>query len=136
MVPPNSKGISPVPPYSGFAYVQNLYSYRALTLSRRISQFVQIKLLSKKTSYNPRFAVTTLVWASPCSLATTYGITIVLFSSAYLDVSVQQVCLLLLQDDGSSNHRVAPFGNLRINTFVQFPVAYRSLTRPSSPPRA
>ena len=42
-------------------------------------------------SYNPNIAVTTLVWANPRSLATTYGITFVFFSSAYLDVSVQQV---------------------------------------------
>src|SRR5690554_2941029 len=42
-------------------------------------------------SYNPKIAVTTLVWANPCSLATTYGITFVFFSSAYLDVSVQRV---------------------------------------------
>ena len=43
-------------------------------------------------SYNPSIAVTTLVWANPRSLATTYGITFVFFSSAYLDVSVQRVC--------------------------------------------
>ena len=42
--------------------------------------------------YNPSIAVTTLVWANPRSLATTYGITFVFFSSAYLDVSVQRVC--------------------------------------------
>ena len=45
-------------------------------------------------SYNPNIAVTTLVWANPRSLATTYGITFVFFSSAYLDVSVQRVCFL------------------------------------------
>ena len=37
-----------------------------------------------------------MVWASPLSLATTYGITIVLYSSGYLDVSVLQVYLLIL----------------------------------------
>ena len=44
-------------------------------------------------SYNPNFAETKLVWAVPRSLATTYGITIVLFSSRYLDVSVPWVSL-------------------------------------------
>ena len=43
--------------------------------------------------YNPQTAVTVRVWAGPCSLATTYGITIVFFSSGYLDVSVHRVCL-------------------------------------------
>ena len=33
-------------------------------------------------------------------------------------------------------HRVSPFGNLRINAYVPLPVAYRSLSRPSSAPDA
>jgi hypothetical protein len=37
-----------------------------------------------------------LVWASPRSLAATYGITIVFFSSGYLDVSVPRVASLHL----------------------------------------
>jgi hypothetical protein len=49
-------------------------------------------------------ALTTLVWANPCSLATTYGITFVFFSSRYLDVSVLWVCsafaVISLQDIG------------------------------------
>ena len=32
--------------------------------------------------------------------------------------------------------RVAPFGNPRINGYLPLPAAYRSLSRPSSPPRA
>ena len=36
-------------------------------------------------------AETTMVWAVPRSIATTWGITVVFFSSAYLDVSVQRV---------------------------------------------
>ena len=43
---------------------------------------------------------------------------------------------LLLLGDMSSTCRVAPFGNLRINSYVHFPAAYRSLSRPSSPLRA
>ena len=80
-------------------------------------------------SYNPMSAVTNMVWASSRSLATTYEITIVFSSSAYLDVSVQQVCFL--SDGRPSTCRVPPFGNLRINSYVQIPVAYRSLSRPS-----
>src|SRR5690606_5459445 len=41
--------------------------------------------------YNPTYAVTYMVWAVPRSLATTCGITLVFFSCAYLDVSVQRV---------------------------------------------
>ena len=42
-------------------------------------------------SYNPIIAETSMVWASSVSLATTQEITIVFFSYAYLDVSVQRV---------------------------------------------
>ena len=45
--------------------------------------------------YNPDDALTSPVWAVPLSLATTRGITVVFSSSAYLDVSVQQVRLLV-----------------------------------------
>jgi hypothetical protein len=137
MVPADSKGISPVPPYSG-------YSYNLINLPLQGSHLLRPafpdsscsfnKSISK--SYNPSLAATTLVWANPRSLATTYGITFVFSSSAYLDVSVQQVCLPNSWNNRSSIYWVAPFGNLRINGLVHLPEAYRSLTRPSSPPRA
>ena len=38
--------------------------------------------------------------------------------------------------DRSSTWRVAPFGNLRVKGYLLLTVAYRSLSRPSSPPRA
>jgi hypothetical protein len=50
-----------------------------------------------------------LVWAIPVSLATTLGITIVFFSSPYLDVSVQEVGSL--SSIPSSTVWVVPFGN-------------------------
>ena len=85
-------------------------------------------------SYNPINAETFMVWANSSSLATTTEITIVFSSSAYLDVSVQRVCLLT--DDWSSTSRVAPFRNLWIKRYLPLPKAYRSLSRLSSPLRA
>ena len=41
-----------------------------------------------------------------------------------------------LRNDWPSTSRVAPFGNLRIKGYLHLPEAYRSLSRPSSPPRA
>ena len=41
--------------------------------------------------YNPTYAVTYVVWAFSRSLAATWEIIIIFFSSAYLDVSVQRV---------------------------------------------
>ena len=48
-------------------------------------------LICSLLSFNPNHAETSLVWASPRSLATTGGITFVFFSYSYLDVSVQSV---------------------------------------------
>ena len=41
-----------------------------------------------------------------------------------------------LRNDRPSTCRVAPFGNHGINCYLHIPRAYRSLSRPSSPPRA
>ena len=77
------------------------------------------------------------VWPPPRSLATTSGISVDVFSSPYLDVSVQAVPLVYLFDSVYDTFRwVSPFGNLRINAHLQLPVAYRSLSRPSSAPNA
>ena len=85
-------------------------------------------------SYNPGTAETIPVWAISTSLATTTEITLVFSSCAYLDVSVQRV--RLLTDGTSSMCRVSPFRNQRINRYLLLPVAYRSLSRLSSPLRA
>ena len=80
------------------------------------------------------------VWPLPRSLATTSGISVDSFSSSYLDVSVQTVpfahLFYSMRDDAFFMRRVAPFGNPRIDTYLPFPVAYRSLSRPSSAPDA
>jgi hypothetical protein len=60
----------------------------------------------------------------------------IFFSSGYLDVSVHRVCFRLTADDMSSTCRVAPFRNLRINSYLPIPEAYRSLSRLSSPLKA
>ena len=111
------------------------FVYGTFTLCRGLFQITStINYKSMSQSYNPKIAVTTLVWASARSLATTCAITVVFFSSAYLDVSVQRVCHLSV--DIPSVYRVPPFGNLRINLYLPIPAAYRSLSRPSSPLRA
>ena len=77
------------------------------------------------------------VWPLPRSLATTSGISFDVFSSPYLDVSVQAVPLIYLFDSVYDTFRwVSPFGNLRISAHLQLPEAYRSLSRPSSAPNA
>ena len=81
-----------------------------------------------------------MVWPPPRSLATTCGISVDVFSSPYLDVSVQAVPHVRLFDSTHADRvllcRVSPFGNPRINGHLHLPAAYRSLSRPSSAPDA
>ena len=81
-----------------------------------------------------------LVWPLPLSLATTDGISIDVFSSSYLDVSVQTVPYRILFDSHTVTTGllwwVSPFGYLRIEAYLQLPEAFRSLSRPSSAPDA
>ena len=80
------------------------------------------------------------VWALPISLAATLGIEVSFSSSGYLDVSVPRVSFITLWIHVMIlTHYckwVAPFGDLRINGYLLLPVAYRSLSRPSSAPSA
>ncbi len=78
------------------------------------------------------------VWPPPRSLATTCGISVDVFSSPYLDVSVQAVPLVQLWIHCTIPLAwwVAPFRNLRIKAYLQLPEAYRSLSRLSSAPDA
>ena len=77
-----------------------------------------------------------MVWALPRSLATTRGIIIY-----FLFLQVLR-CFSSLRwppswmDGIPSEYRVVPFGNPRIKGYLHLPAAYRSLSRPSSPPRA
>ena len=94
-----------------------------------------INLYAMSQSYYPVQALTCMVWALSRSLATTWEIIIIFFSSGYLDVSVPRVCplyrVICIPADW-----VAPFGNPRIKGYLLLPAAYRSLSRPSSPLRA
>ena len=81
-----------------------------------------------------------LVWPLPLSLATTDGISVDVFSSSYLDVSVQTVPFPYLfdsvWDDTLFACRVSAFGYLRVEAYLQLTAAFRSLSRPSSAPDA
>ena len=86
----------------------------------------------------PRICVAThAVWALPRSLATTGGIIVYfLFLQVLRCFSSLRLPLHLGEDDWPSARRVVPFGNPRIKGYLHLPAAYRSLSRPSSPPRA
>ena len=139
MVPPVSHRVSRVPWYSGSSPLE--IDFR-LPGSHRLWQAFpglsanQFPLLDcpQPQRINP------LVWPLPRSLATTSGISVDVFSSPYLDVSVQAVPHRILFDSYAVSTvlpwRVSPFGYLRIYAHLQLPEAFRSLSRPSSAPDA
>ena len=140
VVHPCSHRVSRVRRYSGYSLSVFSFAYGTLTLCGRLSHAVQLDTSDHDASPNPRNPERPLVWPPPRSLATTSGISVDVFSSPYLDVSVQAVPYVLLFDlqhvDTVLPYRVSPFGYLRINAHLQLPEAFRSLSRPSSAPDA
>ena len=63
-----------------------------------------------------------MVWPAPLSLATTQGISLDVFSSPYLDVSVQAVPPVYLWIQytvtGFDSSRVSPFGHPRVRRLL------------------
>ena len=139
MVPPSSDQVSRVWPYSGYCAAVTVFTYVTLTLFGGPSHALRLTFTVLKAVRTPKVFLPP-VWPLPRSLATTYGISVDVSSSPYLDVSVQAVPFLHLfdsmQDDWILSSRVAPFGNPRINGYLLLPEAYRSLSRPSSAPDA
>ena len=60
-----------------------------------LSKYFNYEILDYSRGPYPN-CIIQLVWAVPISLATTFGITFVFFSSGYLDVSVPRVPLIYL----------------------------------------
>ena len=139
MVPPASHRVSRVLRYSGSSLLLSVFGYGALTLCRRPSHAVLLTYRRITLSTTPKILLPS-VWPNPRSLATTSGISVDVFSSPYLDVSVQAVPRVRLFDSTHADRvllcRVSPFGNLRVKAYVQLTAAYRSLSRPSSAPDA
>ena len=140
VVHPSSHRVSRVRQYSGFPLSVSLFAYGALTLSGRLSHAVQLSSSDLDAGPNPDDPEGPSVWPLPRSLATTDGISVDVFSSPYLDVSVQAVPRVLLfysqHADTVLPCRVSPFGYLRITGYLLLPAAFRSLSRPSSAPDA
>ena len=84
----------------------------------------------------PRICITThAVWALPRSLATTGGIiSYFLFLEVLRCFSSLRSPLYFGKDNRPSACWVVPFGNRGIKGYLLLPRAYRSLSRPSSPP--
>ena len=139
VVHPVSHGVSRVPRYSGIRLTRFSFRLRVSHPLWMAFPYHSANLSCRYAGPQPR-GINPSVWPPPISLATTFGISVDVSSSPYLDVSVQAVPFLRLfcstQDDGVLRRRVSPFGNPRIDGYLLLPVAYRSLSRPSSAPSA
>ena len=139
MVPPVSHRVSRVLRYSGSRLTELGFRLRDSHPLWLAFPCHSSSLLLRCVSPQPR-RINPSVCPLPLSLATTCGISVDFSSSPYLDVSVQAVPHVRLF---CSTHvdrvllcRVSPFGNLRVEAYVQLTAAYRSLSRPSSAPDA
>ena len=139
MVPPASHRVPRVRWYSGSCLVNILFAYRTITYYGVSSHTLRLNYVLLVAVQTPEILLPP-VWPLPLSLATTRRISVDVFSSPYLDVSVQAVPHVHLFDSMHADRvllcRVSPFGNLRINGYLRLPEAYRSLSRPSSAPDA
>ena len=139
MVPPYSHRVSRVRRYSGFSLLYLPFAYGTLTLSCWLSHTILLGSYIRPAVLTPKIFLLS-VWPLPLSLATTRGISVDFSSSPYLDVSVQAVPLIYLCIQymiiRHNSDWIAPFGYLRINAYLRLPVAFRSLSRPSSAPSA
>ena len=90
MVPPVSHGVSRVPRYSGSDLKYFAFRLRGSHPLRQAFPDLSTKLVLRDDRPQPR-GINPSVWPLPRSLATTCGISVDVFSSPYLDVSVQAV---------------------------------------------
>ena len=135
MVPPASHRISRVPRYSGSGSLPSASpTGLSPSLARLSSRFGSLILASRRSA-TPDVRRPP-VWPLPSSLATTKGIEFSFFSSGYLDVSLPRVppakLWIHLAVTGHYPGRVPPFGYPWIDAYLRLPMAFRSLSRPSS----
>ena len=131
VVHPSSHGVSRVPRYSGSPLPVPSFAYGPLTLCGWPSQTIRLDSSGHDAGPNPGKPEGPPVWPPPRSLATTCGISVDVFSSPYLDVSVQAVphiCLWIQHMlHGHDSMWVSPFRNLRINRLFAAPRSFSQL---------
>ena len=138
MGPADSRRITRVPRYSGYRYALSCFGYGIITLYDPHFQRVPLTLNGTiPRSYNPDSASPRRRFGLFPGRSPLLGESLSYF--LFLGVlrcfsSPGSPRYLKNSDDRSSNGRVVPFGNPRIKGHLHLPAAYRSLSRPSSPP--
>jgi hypothetical protein len=91
VVPPSSHRVSRVRRYSGYSLLHRCFRLRDSHSLWWAFPCPSTSLMLLDVSPNPENSEELSVWPTPRSLATTSGISVDVFSSSYLDVSVQTV---------------------------------------------
>ena len=115
----------------GHPRVNQNFAYGAFTHYGGTFQNLQLFFINPMSGpHNPGVTVVMPVWAGPCSLAATDGISIDFYSYRYLDVSVPCVRLIYLCIQYMMTRykpgRVSPFGHLRVKACL---AAHRSFSQ-------
>ena len=136
MGPADSHRITRVPRYSGFQWAPSVFAYRIVTFS---DETFQTLLLHLKVPYlgptTPRLhCYSGGLGSSPFARHYWGNHCYFLFLEVLRCFSSLRSPLYLCRDNYPSGNWVVPFGNLGIKGYLLLPQAYRSLSRPSSPP--
>ena len=139
MVPPSSHRVSRVRRYSGYSWLSSSFVYGAITRYGAPSHALQLELNIPYAVQTPS-ALLLSVWPLPRSLATTDGISVDVFSSPYLDVSVQAVPHVHLWIQYTVTEYCSagfPHSDIRgSSACFRLTAAFRRSLRPSSAPSA
>ena len=104
-----------------------------LTFYGSTSHSLQLTLKVLNAVQTPKVLLP-LVWPAPLSLATTQGISVDVFSSPYLDVSVQAVPPVYLWIQytvtGLDSGRVSPFGYPRVRCLLSANRGFSQIAAP------
>ena len=140
MVPAYSHKIPRVPWYSGFSLLTLDFAYGIFTLSDQPFQIVRLSMFALCESSTPlyisiyRFGL--FPFRSPLLRKSFLYFLFLRVLRCFSSPGSLSIHYLFMYEYLLCSRWVPPFGYLRINVHVQLPVAFRSLSRPSSAPSA
>ena len=132
----SSVRIPRVPTYSGYSLAHKPFNYGTFTLFH-----VSFQISSSNLNFSSRSPLPHTyyyIWfglfrfRSPLLSESLMYFLFLRLMRCFSSPGSLQYTMYSCKDTYSSSKWVSSFGNLRINTYLQFPVAYRSLSRPSS----
>ena len=135
MVPPYSHRVPRARWYSGYGLATPHFLYRTLTFFDRPSHVVRLSLKVVQRGPNPepisRFGLASSAFARHYSRNLVWFLFLRVLR-CFSSPGSLRIPMYSVYVSWFFTMRVSPFGNLRIEAYLQLPAAYRSLSRPSS----